>query len=731
VAYLAWAALGTAIWGTRKPAKPQPEPPVVKLPMRQLWSLLPAAIEGQAGDGGLGGACRLAAATAIADWSAEGPQAFAKRAPEPVPVPAKAVQQIEVVRAEPHREVVIGDDSKDSPFNVKVVLTSKGAAVQSLVLNKFNQANRLGRPDGDPPPPLHLIPNNPKEPSNVLYHYAPSEDTRPEHPLDTLGKLEWMVQSQKNGPNSPVHEVSFTALVPKLDVLVTKTYTLRPGTYHVELSLRFERSQKSDKPISFRYQLTGAHGLPIEGEWYTTTYRNALIGTVDPSHHVWRDLQQAQAIGAQEGGHEILKTEERWVRYAAVANQFFASAVVVDDHQEPGVSEKFLAWARPTLESEPDPRKRFLDDINVRVVSEAIELKPGVPVVHKYVLYNGPVKVRLLGHLEGAMKVDPNLVNYYENENQLGLNTLTDSGNFGQWTQLLISCTNLMHGLLWYLHKYVMPWSYGLCIILLTVIVRGIMFPFSRKQAVASAKMQAKMAELAPEVKKLEEKYKNDAMELQRAKNELYMKRGVNPLAMMGSCWMVFVQMPIFMGLYYALQESIFFRLARFLWIQNLAAPDMLVWWGENIPIISRPEDQVGMFSMLYLGPYFNVLPIIAVCFMILQQKLLTPPPTDEQQAMQQKTMKYVMIFFGLMFYKVASGLCLYFITSSLWGLAERKLFLPKTLAGQKLPPARGKGDTGGSPARLKPRDPKPNGNGAFKKVRDMWEEILKEARKK
>src|SRR5438132_12759908 len=100
----------------------------------------------------------------------------------------------------------------------------------------------------------------------------------------------------------------------------------------------------------------------------------------------------------------------------------------------------------------------------------------------------------------------------------------------------------------------------------------------------------------------------------------------------------------------------------------------MLFWWSESIPWISRPEDHGGM---LYLGPYFNLLPVIAVGFMIYQQSKLTPPPADEQQAMQQKMMKYMMIFFGLMFYKVAAGLCIYFIASSIWGLTERKL-LPK-----------------------------------------------------
>src|SRR5258707_12915899 len=188
--------------------------------------------------------------------------------------------------------------------------------------------------------------------------------------------------------------------------------------------------------------------------------------------------------------------------------------------------------------------------------------------------------------------------------------------------------------------------------------VRAIMFPVSGKMGLTSLRMQ----ELAPELKKLQEKHKDDPQARTRAQMELYRKHKVSPL---GSCWMVFAQMPIFLGLYYALQESIHFRLAKFLWIDNLAAPDMLIFWSDGIPFISRPESYGGF---LYLGPYFNLLPIVAVAFMMVQQKLTMPPAIDEQTAMQQKIMKYMMIFMGLMFYKVAAGLCLYFIASSVWG---------------------------------------------------------------
>ena len=83
------------------------------------------------------------------------------------------------------------------------------------------------------------------------------------------------------------------------------------------------------------------------------------------------------------------------------------------------------------------------------------------------------------------------------------------------------------------------------------------MHPVSRKQARTTMRMQS----LQPELDKLKEKYKDDKQALQMAQMELYRKHGINPL---GSCWMMFLQMPVFLGLYYCLQESIHFRLAPF-----------------------------------------------------------------------------------------------------------------------------------------------------------------------
>jgi hypothetical protein len=135
------------------------------------------------------------------------------------------------------------------------------------------------------------------------------------------------------------------------------------------------------------------------------------------------------------------------------------------------------------------------------------------------------------------------------------------------------------------------------------------------------------------------------------------------------------------------------------------------------------------MGSFFYLGPYFNLLPVVAVALMYFQMKVMQPPAADEQLAQQQKMTQYIMMpMFAFMFYKMPSGLCLYFIATTLWGMAERKL-LPK-----KKPGAAASGPAGGNgrPSRGGPRgrgkgEPEPPPG----KLREWWERLLKEASKK
>ncbi len=298
------------------------------------------------------------------------------------------------------------------------------------------------------------------------------------------------------------------------------------------------------------------------------------------------------------------------------------------------------------------------------------------------------------------------------------------------WTDLVIITTNLVHSLLWALNQ-VVP-NLGICILIVTLIVRGMLFPLSRRQAHNAMVMQQKMAKLQPELKKLQEKYGDDFQKMNQARMLLYKEHNVNPFSAMGGCVLLLLQMPVFMGLYYALQESVFFRLEGFLWIQNLAAPDMLVYWSESIPMISEPSD---LGKTIYLGPYFNALPFIAVGLMLYQQIKTMPKSDDPQVQAQQRMMKFMMIFMGFFFYKMPAGLCLYFIASTTWGILGAKLAREAGEAGRV-------GRSSPSSRRwpqLKPQHDQESGSGsrpaelvARKKLgwKEKWNEVLEQAQK-
>jgi YidC/Oxa1 family membrane protein insertase len=668
---------------------------------------------------------------------------------------AKERRAVEAKKIAPSELIALGRGS--SPFHLRVLLNTRGGSIQQVVLSQFQEADREGYPVKNPDGsvrPLHLIPGvrikrthkmrdqrdvpipellpgkitlpaeDIEHPSYVMTHYERENDSQP---ADTLGRRDWRVVRDEATEDS--HVVAFeTELAAPFWIKITKTYTLHRTDYHVGLSIAItptEGRPAGARVEPFRYQIDGARGLPIEGEWYTTTYRLGVVGWPDT-----RAIEEPRIVRNQEGGDRHVGTDKRPIRYAGTMIQFFASVLAIDNVQPPDQRADYIEFVRFTPHGDTHPGQTFLDDLTCRVIGRPVN--PTTAVTHSYVLYQGPVKVRLLKQLEGVKAVPEETVDRYHDD--LNLRTLTDApmpnflGRFANaifWTDIVIIFTNLIHTLLGWL-SHVIP-NLGICIILITIMVRGLLHPFSRRQMINAKVMQEKQAKLAPEVKKLTEQYGDDFNRLNAEKMKLYREHGINPAAAMGGCLLLLAQMPIFMGLYYALQESVFFRLEPIFsfWIPNLAAPDMLVRWGENIPWISKPED---LGSTLYLGPYLNLLPLVAVGLMMYVQSKMMPKSDDPQIQMQQKTMKIMMILFAFFFYKVAAGLCIYFICSSIWGMIERKL-LPKNI---KVPDEKPTAGGPGPKDKEKPKPAEPTGWLGKKMAgwREKWQQILEEAQK-
>lgn len=188
--------------------------------------------------------------------------------------------------------------------------------------------------------------------------------------------------------------------------------------------------------------------------------------------------------------------------------------------------------------------------------------------------------------------------------------------------------------LLKFIQSFVGNW--GFSIIVITFIVRGIMYPLTKAQYTSMAKMKL----LQPKLQAMRERIGDDKQRMSQEMMALYKEEKVNPL---GGCFPIIIQMPIFLALYYMLMGSVELRHAPFaLWIHDLSAQD----------------------------PYY-ILPLLMGGTMFLIQKMSPTPVTDP---MQQKIMTYMPVMFTIFFLWFPSGLVLYYIMSNLVTIIQQKL---------------------------------------------------------
>jgi len=465
----------------------------------------------------------------------------------------------------------------------------------------------------------------------------------------------------------------------------------KAGDLSYHLNLQVSIRNQGEEPVPVAYRLDGPTGLPLEGWWYSTklhpemwagagardvAYRQAGLGhrlmgnpmIISEAKNLL-DEDKPQRIGLLEGDGTAA------LDYIGVDTQFFASAIKPQPIAENQPIKFRSADAMPVQGVLSIPKTRLKTaDVSFRLTTSPTTIAPGQALTHNYQVFFGPKEPELLASYE----LDP-FIEY--------------GWAIFKWPAVLLQW--ILGGL------YAITRNYGIAIILLTVIVRSCMLPISLKQARSAAKMQ----ELAPEMQRVKDKFPDDPMKQHAAVQELYKKHNFNPF---GGCLLVFFQLPIFIGLYRCLSVDIDLRDASLLpgiaWASNLAGPDKLFYWKDWM-LAFLADEADG-----WLGPFFNVLPLITVALFLVQQKMFTPPATDEQTKMQQQMMTYMTVFMGVMFYKVPAGLCLYFITSSLWGICERKL-LPKSKPG-------GGGDSATVSLPAKPASPNGSAKAATRKQR-------------
>ena len=204
--------------------------------------------------------------------------------------------------------------------------------------------------------------------------------------------------------------------------------------------------------------------------------------------------------------------------------------------------------------------------------------------------------------------------------------------------------------------------NYGVAVVVLTVLIKLALHRLTFKQQASMMKMQ----QLAPQVKALQEQYKNNRQQLGMKQMELYKKHGVSPF---GGCLPMLLQIPIFIALYQCFSHSAEMRGESFLWVNDLTLPDLV--FGFSSPWL----------SWLTINP-LPLMYIAATIWMSFSTKM--PTGGDPQQEQIAKMMRWLPVIFGVIFYNMPAGLVLYFTVNAILStiemrLVKRKLALPTT----------------------------------------------------
>lgn len=552
------------------------------------------------------------------------------------------------------KDVVIGSDDPKTGFGLKVTLSSVGAGIVSAELNDPRYKELKTWQPGAAVLQLSLLGNDLKNKLQLLKaaptvtgHLAIDDIDKKLRKLDAvanLARLSWEVVAEdveaaaeaKGVPKS----VTFGIKTPDGVWELLKKYEVRrwekadanrnedPTGYQLTVQLSFKNL--SSKELTVVYDLQGPAGLPLENAENASKFRDVKFGIREQDGSLVTNAVTSAAIVKEldNGKIQELKAGNRTFQYIGLDTQYFTALVLPQDAAQKQAG--YLDFAKPQV-VEKNAALPGWSEISVQLHSVEHTVPADDKITHDYDFYLGPKRVALLTPL-GAEKV------------------IEFSGFLFIPASLVAVIAN---GLLWVLntfHGFGLP--YGICIMLLTVLVRSCMFPISRKQAINAKRMK----EVQPRIAELKAKYADDKQKFAEEQMKLFAETGFNPLS---GCLPVLMQLPIFIGLYQSLSTSVDLRRAPFLWFDNLAAPDALFMLPMKVP---------------FLGNDFNLLPIITTSLFLFQQKMFMPPPTDEQTRMQAKVFFWMTLMMGFMFYHVPAGLCVYFIASSVWSMGERKL---------------------------------------------------------
>ena len=362
-----------------------------------------------------------------------------------------------------------------------------------------------------------------------------------------------------------------------------KTFIVKRGSYAIDVTFDVANNSGNNATVGMYAHLRQTV-LDKGGSLTMPTYRGGAYSTEDTRYkkYSFSDMQDRNLSMNLPNG-------QGW---AAMIQHYFAAAWI--PRNEPGTS------------------------LYTRVIGNVADI--GVRMPNKTIATGDST------HFESTLWAGPKLQNEMA-EVAPNLDLVVDYG----WLWFI---AKPLHTLLSFIQSFVSNW--GVAIIILTFIVRGAMYPLTKAQYTSMAKMRM----LQPKLTAMRERIGDDRQRMSQEMMELYKKEKVNPL---GGCLPIFLQMPIFISLYWALMESVELRHSPFFgWIHDLSAQD----------------------------PYY-ILPLLMGASMFLIQKM---SPTTVTDPMQQKIMTFMPVMFTFFFLFFPSGLVLYWLVSNIVTLIQQTL---------------------------------------------------------
>ncbi|OYX14912.1 MAG: membrane protein insertase YidC [Rhizobiales bacterium 32-66-8] len=371
---------------------------------------------------------------------------------------------------------------------------------------------------------------------------------------------------------------------------------------HYMFQVKDEVQNTTTAPVAlFPYALVSRHGLPQTAGFYIL--HEGLIGVLGES-----GLQEVTYSKLEENKPLTFKADRGWL---GITDKYWAATVIPD--QGVAVDARFST-----------SRVNGVPTFQADYLAAGQTIAPGATVTSQARLFAGAKEVSVVDGYEARYGI-------------FRFDLLIDWGWFYFITKPLFLVIDWIYRLVG---------NFGVAILVVTVLLKGLFFPLANKSYASMAKMKA----LQPEMVAIRERYADDKVKQQQATMELYKKQKINPIA---GCLPIVIQIPVFFALYKVLFVTIEMRHAPFFgWIHDLSAPDpttvfnlfgLIPWDAGSVPVIG---------TYLMLGAW----PLIMGVTMWVQMKLNPAPPDPTQQMI----FNYMPIIFTFMLAHFAAGLVIY-----------------------------------------------------------------------